>query len=118
LCMPLKQFKEWVNRQVALQLDKQRFSSLSLKTRIGLFVLSGSFVIGYGGPVLAMILAGKNGEWAAGIAFGTFFYLFSWIVGAVGIFLAGRDCIKYPLYFFAKLVKFLFRGHFNDDDKA
>jgi hypothetical protein len=112
--MHQNRFSKWVNYQVSLKLDKEPFSSLPLKTRIGIFTLIASFVVGYGTPLLLIMLAAIDEQWVRGIIGGTFFYIVSWVIGAVGLSLAGKNCIKYPVYFFAKLVKTLFPRKFEE----
>jgi hypothetical protein len=106
-------FKDWVNDQVGKRLDRAPFSSLPLVMRIGLLILTLSFVIGYGGPLLAIIISVFNKNVSTGVLNGSLLYGFSWILGFVGLAMAGRDSVKYPLYFFAKLVKYLFPEHFK-----
>ena len=108
-------FYRWVNAEVDKQLDKESFFSLPLQTRLGIFILVASFVIGYGGPVLIVALSGANKKLAAVIFGGAFLYIFSWVLGAAGLAMAGRDCIKYPIYFFAKFTKIIFRGYFSKE---
>ncbi len=106
-------FKSWVNRQVAKKLDSVPFSSLPLVMRIGLLILTLSFVIGYGGPLLAVVISGLNRKIGAGLLTGTLLYGISWVLGLAGLAMAGRDSIQYPPYFFAKLVKRLFPDRFR-----
>lgn len=110
-------FKEWVNREIKKKLDRQPFSSLPLVMRIGLFLLTFSFVIGYGGPLLAIIISAYNKNISTGLLSGSLLYGFSWVLGFVGLAMAGKDSIKYPPYFFAKLVKSLFPAHFKSERK-
>jgi hypothetical protein len=111
--MPQSKFKNWVNLEVAKKLDKESFSSLPIRMRIGISILICSFIIGYGIPVLILIISGINKHLSTGILSSSFIYFISWILGAIGLVLAGKDCIKYPIYFFAKLVKMLFPGYFG-----
>ncbi len=117
MSMP-KNFKNWVNQEVAKQLDRDGFFSLPLKMRIGIFMLMGSFTIGYGYPILAMIIAGFKHphvrELSSGFVKGSIVYAVSWVVGALGLALAGKDCIKYPIYFFAKFMKKVFPNYFQE----
>jgi hypothetical protein len=114
--MPSNKFKNWVNLEVDKKLDQEHFSSLPLRMRIGIFLLIGSFIIGYGIPVLIMILSGIKRQLTAGLVNSTVIYLFSWFLGAFGLFLAGKDCIKYPIFFFAKLIKKLFPDYFSNEN--
>lgn len=99
-----KKLKRWVAGQVALKLDAEPFSSLPLRMRTGIFLLLGSFIIGYGGPVVALMAGGMNDLTFAGILAGTGLYIASWVIGTVGLVLAGKDSIRYPLYFMAKFL--------------
>ncbi|HBF38861.1 MAG TPA: hypothetical protein DDW50_16270 [Firmicutes bacterium] len=110
--MPSNKFKKWVNEEVAKKLDQDGFLSLPLKMRIGIFMMLGSCIIGYGFPMVLMIIAGVNHQLSSGLFQGSIAYGVSWIVGAVGLTLAGRDCIKYPIYFFAKFMKKVFPNYF------
>ncbi len=114
--MQQSKFKEWVNLEVEKKLDKMPFSSLPIMMRIGIFILVFSFIIGYGAPVLIMIFSGINKQISTGLISSSFVYVSSWILGFIGLALAGKDCIKYPVYFFAKLVKTLFPGYFGKSD--
>lgn len=110
-----RRFKRWVNSEVEKNLDKERFSSLPLKMRIGIFILAISFSVGYGVPlVLLWTSRGKN-QISNGVAKGTLVYSASWLLGVVGLSLAGKDSIKYPIYFFAKFLKQLFPVFFRSD---
>lgn len=106
---------KWVNSEVEKKLDEQSFFSLPLRMRIGIFLLMGSFIIGYGYPIVSIIISGIKHQLSAGLIDGSLVYLISWIVGAIGLSLAGKDCIKYPIYFFAKLLKTLFPRYFTDE---
>ncbi|MEJ5285275.1 MAG: polysaccharide deacetylase family protein [Brevinematales bacterium] len=112
--MQKKGFVNWVNSEVAKRLDDKPFSSLPLKTRIGIFLLLIAFIVGYGLSGLLVIL-GINKKPSSGVL-GVFLYALSWIIGFVGISLAGRDCIKYPIYFFAKFLKKLFPYFFEEEN--
>lgn len=114
LVMRRRRFKDWVNREVEKKLDKEPFSGLPLRVRIGIVMLIGSFVIGYGLPMLLLATPWFHEHIGTGMLSGSFVYVLNWIVGAVGLVLAGRDCIKYPIYFFAKFVKMLFPRFFLD----
>ncbi len=109
-----KNFKHWVNEEVAKQLDRDGFLSLPLKMRIGIFLLMGSFTIGYGYPILALIIAGLKHQLSSGLVKGSIVYAISWVVGAVGLMLAGKGCIKYPIYFLAKFMKKVFPNYFQE----
>jgi hypothetical protein len=115
--MPQNKLQNWVNNEVKKNLDKEPFSSLPLKMRVGIFLLIGSFLIGYGLPPLIILIAGTNNELAAGTIGGSFFYLISWLPGTIGLVLAGKDSIKYPIYFFAKFLKILFPNYFNSSSR-
>lgn len=106
--MQKSKFIHWVNKEAAKELHKESFFSLPLKMRIGIFMLIASFIIGYGGPVVILIFSGIHKKIASGILNGSILYLFSWVLGAAGLALAGKDCIKYPIYFFAYFFKMLF----------
>lgn len=107
--------KKWVNSEVEKKLDQQSFFSLPLRTRVGIFLLMFSFTVGYGYPIVAIIISGLKHQLSSGLLNGSLVYFISWIVGAIGLSLAGKDCIKYPLYFFAKLLKTLFPRYFTDE---
>jgi len=111
--MQKNKLRNWVNREVKKNLFDEPFSSLPLKMRLGIFILLGSFVIGYGLPPLIIMIAGKNNKLAAGIVGGAFFYIISWVLGIIGLFLAGRDSLKYPIHFFARVTKKLFPVYFD-----
>lgn len=107
-----KKLKRWVVDQVALKLDAEPFSALPRRMRVGIFLLAASFIMSYGGPVLALVCGGANGQLLAGTLAGTGLYIVGWIVGGVGLILAGRDSIRYPIYFAAKLMYTLAPGYF------
>lgn len=111
-----KSFKTWVNAEVAKELDKERFSSLPLRMRIGIFILIFSFCVGYGVPFLLVMLSSTDRNLSTGLLSGSLVYGFCWVLGVIGLSLAGRDCIKYPIYFLAKLLKLLFPFYFGSDD--
>ncbi len=106
-------FKDWVNTEAGKKLDRIRFSSLPFITRAGIIMLLASFVIGYGFPAAIMILSAFNRNLAYGLIIGVAVYIFSWVLGAVGLVMAGKDTIKYPVYFFAKFAKKLFPSYFS-----
>lgn len=112
--MQKNKFRNWVNREEKKNLFEKPFSSLPFKMRVGIFMILGSFVVGYGLPLFIIIIAGKNNKLVEGIAGGAFFYLVSWISGVIGVFLAGRDSIKYPIHFFARVTKKLFPRYFSN----
>ena len=111
--MRKNKFKNWVNLEVEKKLDEGGFSSLPLKMRIGIFLLMTSFTVGYGFPILALIIAGYKHQLAAGLLRSSIVYSISWLVGAVGLSLAGKGCIKYPIFFLAKFIKKIFPGYFE-----
>ncbi len=106
-------FKNWVNAEVEKKLDQQRFSSLPLRMRIGIGLLISSYTIGYGFPVAILIFSGINHRLSSGLLSGSIVYSVCWVVGAVGLSLAGRECIKYPIFFSAKLIKTIFPKYFE-----
>lgn len=110
-------FKTWVNREVAKQLDKEPFSSLPLKMRMGIFILLGCFVIGHGSTLLLVVIPGLNNHLSVGgLIHGSLIYVVCWWLGLFGLTLAGKDSIKYPIYFFAKFTKILFPHYFEKED--
>jgi hypothetical protein len=110
-------FKTWVNAEAAKQLDKEPFSSLPLKMRFGIFILLGCFVVGHGSTLLLLIIPGLNHRLSvSGAMHGSLIYIVCWWLGMVGLALAGKDSIKYPIYFFAKFAKMLFPNYFNKED--
>ncbi len=111
--MQKKSFVNWVNKEVEKRLDDKPFSSLPLKTRVGIFLLLIAFIGGYGLSGLFAFL-GINKKSAAGISGGFLSYAISWIIGFVGLNLAGKDCIKYPRYFLAKFLKKMFPAFFEE----
>jgi hypothetical protein len=115
--MARDKFKTWVNAEVAKQLDKEPFSSLPLKMRIGIFILLGCFVIGHGSTLLLVIIPGISNRLSAdGVVYGSLIYTVCWWLGTIGVALAGKDSIKYPIYFFAKFSKILFPNYFKKED--
>jgi Predicted xylanase/chitin deacetylase len=108
--------KNWVNAEVEKQLDKDGFFSLPKRMRIGIYLLSGSFVIGYGFPIMAMIIAGFTHHTASVLINSSIVYALSWVIGVAGLTLAGKDCIKYPLFFSAKGLKKLFPNYFREEN--
>jgi len=102
-----------VIRETSKNLDKDPFSSLPLKMRIGLLLLTIGYIMGYLIPPALIYFAGMKKELAQGLVKGGVIYGLSWIVGGLGLFLAGKDSIKYPIYFFAKLLKHLFPTYFD-----
>jgi hypothetical protein len=115
--MSRSKFKDWVNSEVAKELDKDGFFSLPLKMRIGIFILLFSFLIGHGSTFFMVILPGIAKKLTVGgVLGGSSIYIVCWFLGAIGLSLAGRDSIKYPIYFFAKLLKVLFPRYFIKED--
>lgn len=113
--MTQREFKAWVNSEVAKKLDEERFSSLPLKMRIGIFILCGCFLVGHGSNFLLMVIPGINRQLSLGsLINGSVIYVFCWLLGVVGLSLAGKDSIKYPIYFFAKFAKKLFPNYFQE----
>lgn len=104
---------DWVNREDAKKLDDEPFSSLPLRTRTGIFVLTFSFVIGYGVPLVAMVVSWLNKDLVNGLMNSMLFYALSWGLGILGLAMAGKDVIKYPVYFSAKFAKLLFPRFFS-----
>lgn len=78
-------------------------------------MLAGSYLGSYFLPPLVILIAGSRHELVAGLVGGAFFYALGWGIGMLGLILAGKDSLKYPVYFFAKAMKRLFPGYFNDD---
>jgi hypothetical protein len=111
--MPINKFKLWVNRESEKKIEK--FGSLPLMMRAGIILLVISFGFGYAGPVLIIIVSAFHGHLSQGLISGSALYIINWIIGAVGLAMAGRGCIKYPLLFFAKLIKVLFPSYFKGD---
>ncbi len=111
--MRQNKFHAWVNAEVKKKLDQQPFSSLPLKMRCGIFLLAGSYLGSYILPPLAILIAGSRHQLVAGLVGGAFFYALSWGIGMLGLILAGKDSLKYPVYFFAKALKHLFPRYFN-----
>ncbi|NLW48168.1 MAG: polysaccharide deacetylase family protein [Firmicutes bacterium] len=107
--------KKWVNSEVDKKLDQQRFSSLPLRVRIGIGLLISSYTIGYGVPIGLVIFSGINHELFSGMVKGSFVYGVCWVIGAIGLALAGRECIKYPIFFLAKLLKKIFPKYFEEE---
>jgi len=113
--MQQNELKKWVNLETAKELDKEPFSSLPLKMRIGILILLCCFVIGHGGAFLAVIIPGINRQLTMGsLIGGSLVYVCCWFLGVVGLALAGKDCVKYPIYFFAKFLKRLFPKYFAE----
>lgn len=110
-------FKKWVNVEVAKKLDQQRFSSLPLRVRIGIGLLISSYTIGYGFPIGLAIFSGINHRLSSGLVKGSIVYGVCWIIGAIGLSLAGRECIKYPIFFLAKLLKKIFPKYFEEENQ-
>jgi peptidoglycan/xylan/chitin deacetylase (PgdA/CDA1 family) len=111
-------FKKWVNSEVAKKLDQQRFSSLPLRVRIGIGLLISSYTIGYGVPVGLVIFSGINHRLSSGLVKGSMVYGVCWVIGAIGLALAGRECIKYPIFFLAKLLKKIFPKYFEEENQS
>lgn len=109
--MPRSKFSDWVNLESGKKIEK--FNALPARTRIGIIMLVSSFIIGYGVPVFILIISGINKKLLAGFISGSIVYIFSWILGAIGLAMAGKDCIKYPVILFAKFVKKLFPDYFR-----
>lgn len=110
--------KKWVNNEVAKKLDQQRFSSLPLRVRIGIGLLISSYMIGYGFPIGLVIFSGINHRLSSGLVKGSMVYGVCWIIGAIGLSLAGRECIKYPIFFLAKLLKKIFPKYFEEENQS
>jgi peptidoglycan/xylan/chitin deacetylase (PgdA/CDA1 family) len=106
-------FRVWVNKEVQKKLDQQPFSSLPLKMRCGIFLLAGSYLGSYILPPFVILIAGSRHQLVAGLVGGAFFYALSWGVGMLGLVLAGKDSLQYPIYFFAKALKRLFPKYFS-----
>jgi peptidoglycan/xylan/chitin deacetylase (PgdA/CDA1 family) len=113
--MPQNKFHVWVNREVLKKLDQESFSSLPLKMRCGIFLLTGSYLFGYVLPPLIILVAGSHHKLVAGLVGGAFFYALNWVAGMLGLILAGKDSLKYPVYFFAKALKIVFPKYFCTD---
>jgi peptidoglycan/xylan/chitin deacetylase (PgdA/CDA1 family) len=111
--MRQNKFRAWVNKEVQKKLDQQPFSSLPLKMRWGIFLLAGSYLGSYILPPLIILIAGSHRQLVAGLVGGAFFYALSWGVGMLGLVLAGKDSLQYPVYFFAKAMKRLFPKYFD-----
>lgn len=112
--MKQNKLKDWVNNEIDKKLDQEPFSSLPLRMRIGIFILLGSFVIGHGSTIFTLVLPGLNNQLSiGGLVSGSSIYIVCWFLGTIGLTLAGRDSIKYPIYFFAKLLKYLFPIYFE-----
>lgn len=111
-------FKKWVNSEVAKKLDQQRFSSLPLRVRIGIGLLISYYTIGYGVPVGLVIFSGINHRLSSGLVKGSMVYGVCWVIGAIGLALAGRECIKYPIFFLAKLLKKIFPKYFEEENQS
>lgn len=116
MSMQKSKFKNWVNLEVEKKLDQVRFWQLPLMMRIGIILLTISFVIGYGISLLVLVISGINHQLSTGLLNGSFFYILSWPIGVIGLILAGKDCIKYPIYFFAKFTKKLFPNYFGKEE--
>lgn len=110
-------FRKWVNDEVGKKLDQQRFSSLPLRVRIGIGLLISSYLIGYGFPIGLVIFSGINRRLSSGLVKGSIVYGVCWIIGAIGLSLAGRECIKYPIFFLAKLLKKMFPKYFEEENQ-
>jgi peptidoglycan/xylan/chitin deacetylase (PgdA/CDA1 family) len=111
-------FRAWVNREVQKKLDEQPFSSLPLKMRCGIFLLAGSYLGSYLLPPLIILVAGSRHKLVAGLVGGVFFYALSWGAGMLGLILAGKDSLQYPVYFFSKTMKRFFPKYFSADPGA
>lgn len=112
--MSQKEFKKWVNIEESKKLDQQPFSNLPLKMRIGIFILLGCFVVGHGSTVFMLVIPGINNQLSiGGLLKGSYIYIICWFLGLIGLSLAGKDSIKYPIYFFAKFLKKLFHNYFE-----
>jgi hypothetical protein len=109
-------FKNWVNLEVEKKLDKVPFAKLPLKMRIGIFLLTISFAVGYGISFLVLVISGFKNKLSIGLLRSSIYYILSWPIGLIGLALAGKDCLKYPIYFFAKFSKKLFPNYFGEDD--
>jgi len=116
--MPQNKFRAWVNTEVLKNLDQEPFSSLPLKMRIGIFLLAGSYLGSYTLPPLVILIAGSHRKLVAGLVGGAFFYALGWGIGMIGLVLAGKDSLQYPVYFFAKALKRLFPKYFSADAGA
>ncbi len=102
--MQKKSFVNWVNKEVEKRLDDKPFSSLPLKTRVGIFLLLIAFIGGYGLSGLFAFL-GINKKSAAGISGGFLSYAISWIIIEAGI-KAANSFIAFLLNFCASSVFF------------
>jgi hypothetical protein len=111
--MRQSKFKAWVNSEVEKKLDQVRFPQLPIKMRIGIILLTISFSVGYGVTFLVLLISGFKHKFSIGLIRGSIFYIASWPIGAIGLALAGKDCIKYPIYFFAKFIKKIFPSYFG-----
>jgi hypothetical protein len=110
-------FKNWVNSEVDKELDKEPFSSLPIKMRIGILILTGSFIVGHGSNIFLWIMPGINHKLSiGGFLHGSYIYITCWLLGTIGLSLAGKDSIKYPIYFFAKFTKKLFPSYFEKEN--
>lgn len=113
-----KKIKDWVLGQVALKLDAEPFSSLPRRMRLGIFLLAASFVVSYAGPVVALFAGVRGEQLLASSIIATALYAGGWIIGAVGLVLAGKDSIRYPVYFTAKALYVLAPSCFSEGAPA
>jgi hypothetical protein len=114
----LSKLKSWVNSEVDKNLDKDGFSSLPLRMRIGIFLLMGSWLVGYGVPIILVWISRRNHQLSAAVVKGSLVYGICWVSGFIGLTLAGKDSIKYPIYFLAKLLKALFPKFFYRENES
>ncbi len=110
--MPKNRFQNWVNNEVSKDLFNEPFSSLPLKTRIGLLLLLLSYIIGYVFPPIIIFIAGTKNKLVSGLVQGSIFYLTSWVIGITGLLLSGKNTIKFPVHLFAKFIKRTFPKKF------
>jgi peptidoglycan/xylan/chitin deacetylase (PgdA/CDA1 family) len=116
--MLLSKLKNWVNLENQKKLDKEPFSSLPLRMRIGIFLLALSFSVGYGVSFFVLVFSGFKHKLSIGLLRSSIFYIASWPIGLIGLALAGVDSIKYPIYFAAKFLKKLFPNYFKEGNDS
>lgn len=97
-----KWFRKWIETAPDVELDKSR---LSLKIKLGLFLIFFSFVVGWGGPFVAGILAISFQSAKIILLYGAILYFSSWGIWAIGMYLTGKANYEYAQFFLAKYIK-------------
>ncbi len=97
-----KKIRNWVESVTEKGLDR---SKLTTRIKIGLLLIALSFVIGWGGPAVILVIAIWIKSLKTGLIGGSALYIFSWFVWGAGMLLTGKANYDLGRYFLAKFLK-------------